>query len=255
MIFLETKENKSGIQVDNGALLNYFSVNKKNGVLSGFVLSVDNDQNLVATMGTLIVHGFRFQVLEATEEITDAISKYQPASSTELQCVNLVINYSSANRRATYTFSCEQATVAHSNIAIEENRTGAYYYRLATFRKANGTVSDFTQTTERVVLEETYTKAESDAKYQTKGDYALKSEIPTDYVTNAALTDKLKNYALASSIPTDYVTSASLTTQLSAYDTASVAAGKYQPKGNYPTKTEMNQAINAAITGALEGTY
>lgn len=80
-------------------------------------------------------------------------------------------------------------------------------------------------------------------------------ETPTDYVTNAALTDTLKNYALASSIPTDYVTSASLTTQLSAYDTASVAAGKYQPKGNYPTKAEMNQAINAAITGALEGTY
>lgn len=232
MIFIETKENKRGIQVDNGALLNYFSVNKKNGVLSGFVLSVDNDQNLVATMGTLIVHGFRFQVLEATEKITDVISKYQPASSAELQCVNLVINYSSANRSATYTFSCEQATVAHSNIAIEENRTGAYFYRLATFKKANGTVSDFTQTTERVVLEDTYTKDESDEKYQTKGDYALKAEIPTDYVT-----------------------SASLTMQLSAYDTASVAAGKYQPKGEYPTKTEMNQAINAAITGALEGTY
>lgn len=255
MTFLETKENKSGIQVDNGALLNYFSVNKKNGVLSGFVLSVDTDQNLVATMGTLIVHGFRFQVLEATEKITDVISKYQPASSTELQCVNLVINYSSANRSATYTFLCEQATIAHSNIAIEENRTGAYYYRLGTFKKVNGTVSDFTQATDKVVLEETYTKAESDEKYQLKGNYALKSELPTDYVTDAALAEKLKNYALASSVPTDYVSAASLSMQLSEYEKASVAAGKYQPKGDYPTKTEMNTAINAAIIGALEGTY
>lgn len=41
--------------------------------------------------------------------------------------------------------------------------------------------------TEHQSLEEYYTKSEVDKAYQPKGDYALKSDIPTDYVTQSVL--------------------------------------------------------------------
>lgn len=110
-----------------------------------------------------------------------------------------------------------------------------------------------------------YTKSQSDEKYQLKGDYvttagltttldsyALKTEIPTDFYTKAQSDEK---YALKTEIPTDFYTKEE-------------SDGKYQFKGNYVTDSaltttlanystteQMNAAINTAITGAINGEY
>jgi hypothetical protein len=143
MIILEVKDGSTGVNVDNGALLNYNAVDKQDGRLCGFSLSIDSDMNLIATAGTLMVHGIRLQV-RATETITAKIASYQPTDSTALQCVNLVLSYDSKERTTSFTFGCEKADVAHENPSIEEDITGTIYYRLATFIKANGAVTDFT---------------------------------------------------------------------------------------------------------------
>ena len=143
MIILEVKDGSTGVNVDNGALLNYNAVDKQDGRLCGFSLSIDSDMNLIATAGTLMVHGIRLQV-RATETITAKIASYQPTDSTALQCVNLVLSYDSKERTTSFTFGCEKADVAHENPSIEEDITGTIYYRLATFIKANGAVTGFT---------------------------------------------------------------------------------------------------------------
>ena len=119
-----------------------------------------------------------------------------------------------------------------------------------------------------------YTKAQSDGKYQLKGDYvttagltttlddyALKTEIPTDFYTKSQSDEK---YALKTEIPTDfytkeqsdqkyqaigdYVTNDALTIKLYDYVTDDTLA-------SYSTTEQMNAAINTAITGAIEGEY
>ena len=119
-----------------------------------------------------------------------------------------------------------------------------------------------------------YTKAQSDGKYQLKGDYvttdgltttlddyALKTEIPTDFYTKAQSDEK---YALKTEIPTDfytkeqsdqkyqaigdYVTNDALTIKLADYVTDNTLA-------NYSTTEQMNSAINTAITGSINGEY
>lgn len=83
-----------------------------------------------------------------------------------------------------------------------------------------------------------YTKAESDAKYQPKGDYVVpsdleayekKSELTTtlsNYVTTTSLTTTLGDYALKTEIPTDFYTKAQ-------------SDEKYQLKGDYALKTDI----------------
>ena len=70
-------------------------------------------------------------------------------------------------------------------------------------------------------------------------------------VTSASLGTTLEDYALKTEIPTDFYTKAQ-------------SDGKYQVKGdyvvsetlaNYSTTEQMNSAINTAITGAIEGAY
>lgn len=143
MIILEVKGGNIGINVDNGALLNYNAFHRKDGRICGFELSVDSDMNLIATAGTLMVHGFRFQVRNDSETITTKISSYEPIAVDELHCVNLVLTYNSRDRTSSFTFNCEPANVAHANPAIEEGKTGTVFYRLATFKKKNGAVTDF----------------------------------------------------------------------------------------------------------------
>ena len=112
-----------------------------------------------------------------------------------------------------------------------------------------------------------YTKAESDEKYQPKGTYVVPSDLDSyekksdlnttleGYVTSESLGTTLNDYALKTEIPTDFYTKAQ-------------SDGKYQVKGdyvvnetlaNYSTTEQMNTAINAAIntaiTGAIEGAY
>lgn len=143
MIILEVKGGNIGINVDNGALLNYNAFHRKDGRICGFELSVDSDMNLIATAGTLMVHGFRFQVRNDSETITTKISSYEPIAVDELHCVNLVLTYNSRDRTSSFTFNCEPANTAHANPAIEEGKTGTVFYRLATFKKKNGAVTDF----------------------------------------------------------------------------------------------------------------
>lgn len=143
MVILEVKGGNIGINVDNGALLNYNAFHRKDGRICGFELSVDSDMNLIATAGTLMVHGFRFQVRNDSEAITTKISSYEPIAVDELHCVNLVLTYNSRDRTSSFTFNCEPANVAHANPAIEEGKTGTVFYRLATFKKKNGAVTDF----------------------------------------------------------------------------------------------------------------
>lgn len=121
------------------------------------------------------------------------------------------------------------------------------------------TLEDYALKTE--IPTDFYTRAQSDEKYQLKGDYvttagltttlgdyALKTEIPTDFYTKSQSDEK---YALKTDIPTDFYTKAQ-------------SDGKYQVKGdyvvnetlaNYSTTEQMNAAINTAITGAIEGAY
>lgn len=143
MVILEVKGGNIGINVDNGALLNYNAFHRKDGRICGFEISIDSDMNLVATAGTLMVHGFRFQVRNDSETITTKISSYEPIAVDELHCVNLVLTYNSRDRTSSFTFNCEPANVAHANPAIEEGKTGTVFYRLATFKKKNGAVTDF----------------------------------------------------------------------------------------------------------------
>lgn len=143
MVILEVKGGNIGINVDNGALLNYNAFHRKDGRICGFEISIDSDMNLVATAGTLMVHGFRFQVRLDSEVITSKIASYEPVSVEEKHCVNLVLSYDAKERTSSFTFNCEPANVAHANPAIEEGKTGTVFYRLATFKKKNGAVTDF----------------------------------------------------------------------------------------------------------------
>lgn len=150
MVILEVKGGNIGINVDNGALLNYNAFHRKDGAICGFDISIDSDMNLEATAGTLMVHGFRFQVRSSKETITSRIASYEPISADELHCVNLVLTYSSSERTSSFTFNCEPANTAHANPSIEEGIGGSVYYRLATFRKKNGAVTDFTSCVEKL---------------------------------------------------------------------------------------------------------
>lgn len=143
MIILEVKGGNIGINVDNGALLNYNAFHRKDGRICGFEISIDSDMNLVATAGTLMVHGFRFQIRNDSEVITSKIASYEPIETGALHCVNLVLSYDARERTSSFTFNCEPANVAHANPAIEEGKTGTVFYRLATFKKKNGAVTDF----------------------------------------------------------------------------------------------------------------
>ncbi len=149
MIILEVKDGNTGVNVDNGALLNYNAVGKKNGRLCGFGLTVDTALNLNATAGTLIVQGIRFQVRNA-ETITSKLASYQPIDSTAIQCINLIISYDSKERTTSFTFGCEPADTAHENPSVEEDVSGTIYYRLATFKKKDGTISDFLDCVENI---------------------------------------------------------------------------------------------------------
>ena len=83
-----------------------------------------------------------------------------------------------------------------------------------------------------------YTKEESDAKYQPKGDYVVSSDLEayekksdltttlSNYVTTTSLTTTLGDYALKTEIPTDFYTKAQ-------------SDDKYQLKGNYALKTDI----------------
>ena len=143
MIILETKGGSIGINVDNGALLNYNAFHRKDGRMCGFDISADSDMNLVATAGTLMVHGFRFQIRNESEVITSKIASYEPIETETLHCVNLVLSYDSRERTSSFTFNCEPATTAHANPPIEEGMTGTIYYRLVTFKKKNGSLTEF----------------------------------------------------------------------------------------------------------------
>lgn len=143
MIILEVKGGNIGINVDNGALLNYNAFHRKDGRICGFEISIDSDMNLVATAGTLMVHGFRFQIRNDSEVITSKIASYEPIETGALHCVNLVLSYDARERTSSFAFNCEPANVAHANPAIEEGKTGTVFYRLATFKKKNGAVTDF----------------------------------------------------------------------------------------------------------------
>ena len=151
-----------------------------------------------------------------------------------------------------------------------------------------------------------YTKTESDEKYQQKGTYVVPSDLDAyekksdlnttlaGYVTTAVLGTTLEDYALKTEIPTDfytraqsdekyqlkgdYVTTDGLTTTLDDYAlkteiptdfyTKAQSDDKYQVKGNYVTDSslsaalslystteQMNAAISTAITGAINGEY
>ena len=72
-------------------------------------------------------------------------------------------------------------------------------------------------------------------------DYALKTEIPTDFYTKEQSDQKYQ-------VIGDYVTNDALTIKLADYVTANTLA-------SYSTTEQMNAAINTAITGAIEGAY
>lgn len=150
MIILEVKGGNIGINVDNGALLNYNAFHRKDGSICGFDISIDSDMNLKATAGTLMVHGFRFQVRNDSEVITSKIASYEPIEADTLHCVNLVLSYDSRGRTSSFTFNCEPASTAHANPPIEEGTSGSVYYRLAAFKKKNGEVTEFTSCVEKL---------------------------------------------------------------------------------------------------------
>lgn len=58
------------------------------------------------------------------------------------------------------------------------------------------------------------TSDDAEKKYQPKGDYALRSEIPTDYLTE----NDLEKYALKSDIPTDFYTQKEVDDKISQID-------------------------------------
>ena len=94
----------------------------------------------------------------------------------------------------------------------------------------------------------------ADGKYQEKGDYALKSELPTDYVTSEGLAAEgfLKAETAATTYQPigDYQPAGSYVTTdgLSAegFLKATTAAETYQPKGNY------QEAGDYVTTGEME---
>ena len=75
--------------------------------------------------------------------------------------------------------------------------------------------------------------------WTTLEDYALDSDIPTDYyVSTTSLSTTLEDYALDSDVPTDYVSTTSFSTTLEGYalDDVMGASGSYNaglvPTGN-----------------------
>lgn len=120
------------------------------------------------------------------------------------------------------------------------------------------TLEDYALKTE--IPTDFYTKAQSDGKYQLKGDYvttagltttlddyALKTEIPTDFYTKEESDGK---YALKSDIPTDFYTKAE-------------SDEKYQPKGTYVVpgdldvyekKSDLNTTLEGYVTTTSLGT-
>ena len=144
------------------------------------------------------------------------------------------------------------------------------------------TLSDYALKTE--IPTDFYTKAQSDGKYQLKGDYvtdsalttklddyALKTEIHTDfytraqsdtryqrkgdYVTTAGLTTTLNDYALKTEIPTDFYTKSQSDEKYQVKDNYITDISLSIELSNYSTTGQMNAAINTAITGAIEGAY
>ena len=142
-------------------------------------------------------------------------------------------------------------------------------------------------TSNRISVVNIYTKSESDDKYQIKGNYISSSDLDAyekksdlattleGYVTTESLGTTLNDYALKSEITTDFYTKAesddkyALKTEIPTdFYTKDQSDAKYQLKGdyvvnatlaNYSTTEQMNIAINAAIntaiTGAIEGAY
>ena len=116
-----------------------------------------------------------------------------------------------------------------------------------------------------------YTKIQSDLKYATKTtldtNYYNKSEINNrlnGFVSKNSLTNTLSDYALKTDIPTDFYTRAQsdekyqpkgtyvVHSDLDAYETKSDLTTTLE---SYSTTEQMNAAINTAITGAIEGAY
>ena len=129
-----------------------------------------------------------------------------------------------------------------------------------------------------------YTKAESDEKYQPKGTYVVPTDLDVyetksdlaktleDYVDTTVLSATLFDYALKTDIPTDFYTKAEadakfadlrstvamdreLTIQWQQNDKAIKDVNAKVDALDYVTPEQMNAAINTAITGAIEGAY
>lgn len=148
-----------GISVDNGALINYTALHKKNGILTGCTLSNQNGQ-LWIDKGTLSIQGFRIQ-FEEPEMILD-LSNFQ-TSSTGLFQVVIRINYDAIENTAEYEivpilYSTENVL---NSVQIQEKISGSFEFPIANFKKNGNEITEFKSLINTIEIDE------SELEYQT----------------------------------------------------------------------------------------
>lgn len=140
---LVEKKAGNGVRVDNDALLNYLSLGKQNGALSGFSITYSNG-SIYASKGRLAVQGFTLEVTDDIEEIIDLTSV--SIEDTAVRCLYLKVDYDSSEYDSSYSWVIDlySKNGSLSKNEIQTGITGSYYYPVATFVKSGATVSNFT---------------------------------------------------------------------------------------------------------------
>ncbi len=149
MRLIEKKNDSTGVTVDNGALINWASVGGQNGALVGFTLSVSSGY-LVATKGRLIIQGFTFEILDASEQLYN-LSAYS-VDSTEERTLYLKVNYDATSRDSSYEFHVDKTSIYKTNTDIQYGLTGSYYFPLCTFQKSGNEIQNFQSKVKEVVI-------------------------------------------------------------------------------------------------------
>jgi len=129
------------INVHDGARRNYLSALSNDGILSGFKRSCGTNGIVTATAGTLRIHGFRLEVYEDGEAITDAPGEYNTAYLGWNWLV-LNITYDRAQMDSSYSFSC-YPDYFQKDTDIESGKSGMVCRAIAKFKKSGSEVTDF----------------------------------------------------------------------------------------------------------------
>lgn len=129
------------INVHDGAKRNSLASLGNDGILSGFKLTCNEEGVVYATQGTMRVHGFRLEVYEPEEEITDKPRSYQ-TNYTGWNWLIINISYDRNSMDSSFSFSC-YPNYFNSETDIENGNTGIVSKAIARFKKIGGRVTEF----------------------------------------------------------------------------------------------------------------